>query len=236
MLDKHFDVVAILFSSELSRPNRRKMMEKLIAGEPLIKTEVDNLSLLMISGSVGIKIQFAEKSLTKLRDIKNKMGPFYPSHGKIQLFAPVFRDFLKEFDSFIFELYSVLDVFSWEINMTLGPWIKDPRRIYFSRVKNELKSKLPNDEITLCVDQLWKADWFQYFHDIRTRITHRVGIDLTSITPGTEMYLPDEPYTFPSTVSQRKEVLKEAGIWLDNLSSFIDEVTGLLGVRLFVNW
>jgi len=216
-------------------PQHVKVSEKLRAGEEFKKV-VNRDLFILVHGSLGIKIQIVKTSMERLRQIADRMGPKIVDEKTIALNPREFPNFLKELDIFLFELYSVFDFFSREVDLVLGPWLNE--RSDFGRIKKELEIKMPQDEITKRTVQLWESDWFDYFRKLRNRITHRFGVVLSSfIYPSsTILYLPDSPNTYPSKIDKKLEVMPNCQLWLENSLSFMNEITGLLGARVFKNW
>lgn len=228
-------IIYIIYEDKLpiKVPNQIKISEKLRNGTPLTK-ELDRELFNLIHGSLGTKIQIAKRSMEELKAIGDKMGPKRVEGGRIAINTNEFLNFNRELDIFLFELYSVFDVFSREIDLILGPWIN--KWSNFSSIKNELEKNMRDDEITNRTIEVWDSDWFTYLRKLRNRITHRYGIVFSTLGPSTTFYLPDDPDTYPSLNNRMIKVIPWCQLVLENSLSYINELSGLLGLRIFSDW
>lgn len=175
----------MIFKSDLPpvMPNRRKFADRIKSGQSF-EIEMINRELFeFVFGSTGLKINFAKESLPKLKELEKNTGLFVKTRGngkmKITVNMPQYFEFLRELDSFIFELHGSLDFFSREIDLVLGLGLKE-WECSFRRIKEVLETRIGNDDIKNAILEMWKSEWFKYFHALRNRITHRIGLILSS--------------------------------------------------------
>ena len=214
-------------------PNRRKFTDKLKSGqqfEPKINRELFEF----VFGSTGLKINFAKESFQRLRELEKYLELLAKDivNGKTEK-TPNERkyfDFLCELDFFIFELYGSLDFFSREINFVLELGLKEQECNLF-----RINEVVENDTIKNVIGEMLNSEWFDYFHKLRIRITHRLAIVLSS--RNNEFFFPDNPLsTFPKNNLKKIKVIPNCQLWLEKSLTYVDEISGFLGMRIFSNW
>ena len=217
--------------------NRKKFADKMKEGKSL-ELQIDRKLFEFVFGSTGLKINFAKESLPRLTELKERMGPFVEDreNGKKQFTVsmPHYFKFLRELDSFVFELYGSLDFFSREIDLVLGLGL-DERRCSFSRIKKVLENRTGDDDIKNAILEMWDSEWFRYFHALRNRLTHRIGLVLSSRND--EFFFPDDPLSpFPETNLKEMKLIPNCRLWLEKCLSYVDEISGFIGARVFSDW
>lgn len=196
-------------------------------------------------GGVGMKMVFVSEvleTLQKLEQLGSKDKIF--SDGTIiYMNKGVFFGIIFNLDIIVFELYSVLDYFAVELTQIFGLRVKKKNHLkeveYFSELKN---SKGLDPRIAQKVDSLIKQEWFDYFHSLRNRVTHRLPINLGSLVREQDYkiasiefpFLPDNPDEVMSPFERKLDPANEAKKWLEGIFSFIDDVCGEL-ILLFGN-
>ena len=218
-------------------PNRRKIVDKLKRGQQ-VAPEINRELFEFVFGSTGLKINFAKESFQRLRELEKYLELLAKDivNGKTEK-TPNERkyfDFLCELDFFIFELYGSLDFFSREINFVLDLGLNE-RDCNLYGIKNVLETRIKNDDIKNVISEMLNSEWFDYFHKLRRRITHRLGIVLSS--RNYEFFFPDNPLsTFPETNLKEMKVIPNCQLWLEKSLTYVDEISGFLGMRIFSNW
>ena len=92
-----------------------------------------------------------------------------------------------------------------------------------------------NDTIKNVIGEMLNSEWFDYFHKLRIRITHRLAIVLSS--RNNEFFFPDNPLsTFPKNNLKKIKVIPNCQLWLEKSLTYVDEISGFLGMRIFSNW
>lgn len=187
-------------------------------------------------GGVGIKMNFVCDIMEKLERIKSEVEIW--RKGKVvYIRKKELYDLTFNLDIYIFELYSLLDLFSLEIATILKSRKKVKNNMRDIKYFMDLKEAIGlSSETKQKVDCFMKQHWFKYFHKMRIRIVHRLPIGLMALLYGETIEFPffsDEPLN-PKSVSKKKiEPLTECKKWLEEVFGFVDDVCGDLGRELF---
>jgi hypothetical protein len=190
-------------------------------------------------GGVGIKMAFVcevLETLQRIEQMENK-NKIFSDGTTIYINQGVFYGTIFNLDIIVFELYSLLDYFAVELAQIFG--LKVTRKGHLKDVEYfiELKDlEGLNSRIAQKVDSLIKQEWFDYFHRLRNRVTHRLPISLGSVVRKQDYkiasiefpFLPDNPDEVMSDFKRRLDPANEAKKWLEGIFNFIDDVCGEL--------
>lgn len=227
--------IAIILSSDLppAIPVFHKMSSK-------IKAQLDQNAvpkryerLYDIHGSVGLKAIFIKESLKKIKYHKQNFGPFTNGH-QITFKGVEVPNLVKEIDSLIFELSSMLDFFSRELDLILDPWFGKDSAIW--KIYKKCIKECSHDPLAKRLIDVVQSDWYPYFRKMRNRITHRLPITIS--TYGSEAYFPDNPSSddlFPGT-SKRFSLIGTCERWVNDVLDYINDSTKEIGRRVFSDW
>lgn len=131
---------------------------------------------------------------------------------------------LREVNSLIFELGSILDFFARMVNISFDLGIK-LRKVSFSSVGKKCRKELPDEKITHLLYDFSKSDLYKYFRDMRNRITHRLPFVLKGMND--QIFFPDDPNDDALTPSTEKmiDVKSTCFNWLSEILSFVDRAS-----------
>jgi hypothetical protein len=176
-----------------------------------LKRDIHNLNsrkkniekvLLTDEATLNTRLQTA---LRKLKDVRP------------DLFFPAWR----EIDNLIFELGSILDFFSREINLAFN--LEIPlRSVGFSKVVRTCEKKIPDERITETVTEFHNLELHKYFRKMRNRITHRLPFVIKGMND--QIYFPDNPNDdniFPKT-DLMIDIYQTCRDWLHEILEFVD--------------
>jgi len=193
-------------------------------------------------GGVGMKMTFVSEILEDLQRLEQRetKDKIFSDGTVIYMNQNVFFGIVFNLDVIVFELYSILDYFAVELAQIFGLKVKRRgetkdvnRSIDFIQLKG---SKDLDPRIAKRVDLLIGEKWFDYFHRLRNRVTHRLPVNLGSLVRTQDdkiaaiefPFLPDNPDEIASTFERRLNPANEAKKWLEGIFSFIDGVCGEL--------
>lgn len=195
-------------------PEIEKLAKKISKDEPTTFEKKINL----YSGGISAKLlnaDFALSNLKTLRDLPDNSSQSDNSELNV-------RDQIHFFtDTFFAFLYSAFDVSAQVINQKLRLGI-DEKSVSIKRVKQKLKSKLPDHKLNSILDTLLKSRHFSNLDKYRNCSTHRrqIYIRTTAIsiseTPGYSTtgdlmqvvrYICDDPLKLNPTVNQNRELI-----------------------------
>jgi hypothetical protein len=211
-------------------PNFYHLAEKLRA------TGLDKLS--EQHGTTARKVVFAADKLTELEALSKELLRLWtPPADRPMIEANVknVKDFDQASDSFIFNLYSALDSFALEVDISYGEPI-DPKRVYIKNFAEKMHRKGYNSELIKHFEDLVSKDWFKYFNKLRNRITHHTplvyGVWVYPSSKDTVIYLPEQPEQWDSPASPQKPIIPEFNSFLENRCHFLDTSAVLLQNKL----
>jgi hypothetical protein len=219
-------------------PNFRKL-SKLLHSDTAIKKPVNRGNIILKHGGVGIKMNFVCDILEKLRRLVGEVKAW--RDGKVvYIKKKEYYDFIFNLDIFIFELYSTLDYFALEIAEILKLRKKMKDKMVNIRYFTDLKRAVNLDQkIRQKLNIFEKQLWFNYFHNMRIRVVHRLPVSLMSLLYGETIefpFLPDDPLNVQSVSQKKLDPLVECKKWLEGVFDFIDTICGDLGKELFDNF
>jgi hypothetical protein len=183
--------------------------------------------VLFLNKAIFLKCEFAKKSLRIIESCHKEYFRLI-DNTRVNLRPMRFFPALREIDSLIFELSSILDFFGREINIlyTLGI---DLRKVDFSNVTKKCQKKLPNEPITKALVKFEKTDSYHYFKEMRNRITHRLPFvtrGVASLT-GHRFFFPDDPENDDINPKTENEidVLTTCKNWVYEILEFVDQTS-----------
>jgi len=218
-------------------PNFRKLSVMLRSKTPT-KIPINRESVMLQHGAVGTKMIFVCDILDNLKRFSGKLKAWRDG-GVVYIETKKFYDFIFTLDIYVFELYSIFDYLALEIGEILQLEKKTRKDMvnikYFTNLKE--KGFYQNTHmIRQKAERLENQTWFNYFHNLRNRIVHRLPISLKALVYGESFefpFLPDDP-SDPNSPSEKKlNPLKECQKWLKEVFSFVDEISNDLGRELF---
>jgi len=189
-------------------------------------------------GGVGTKMCFACDALDNMKRLRGREDKIILRGTSLGINGKVFDALILNLDVFMFELYSVLDSFAVELQEIFGLQIRRKKRARDVRYFLELTDAEGLDrDIRQLVCDLRKQDWFDYFHRLRTRITHRMPLDPQiryrhdgkgKVVKSDFSCLPDDPDEALATFEKEIDLTREPEKWLDALFCFADSACGIL--------
>ncbi|MBA7598721.1 hypothetical protein ES703_05741 [subsurface metagenome] len=178
--------------------------------------------LLLLNNSIFLKAEFAKQAFRIFKQgyttFADKIDDGYII--KPEVLVPAWR----EIDVLIFELGSLLDFLSREINIAYN--FKIPlKKIGFSSVVYYCKKNLPNEEITLVLCDFFNSDTHQYFRKMRNRLTHRLPFAWKG--KENQFFYPDDPNNDDINPKTEREIdiLTTSRDWLSKILNFIDSTS-----------
>lgn len=223
-------------------PNFRKM--SVMLDKNPTKIPIDRKTVIRKHGAVGIKMCFVCDLIEKLQLLSDEVKAWHDGKGILYTKKREFYDFIFNLDIYIFELYSILDYFALELGHILKLQKKKKGKMVAIEYFTDLKKARGFNQNTLSMKQkaqnLGGQPWFEYFHDMRNRIVHRLPISLGGLIPlplhSKTMefpFLPDDPKNHNTTYMRKLVPLINCKKWLKEVFSFIDDVCADLGRVLF---
>lgn len=177
----------------------------------------------LLNNAIFLKSEFAKKSFRIIESCYKK-STCTLEDGILEVRLGDFFPALREIDSLIFELGSILDFFAREINIVLELGI-DLKKVDFGSVVRVCRKKHPNEPITKALVEFITSDSHRYFRGMRNRITHR----LPFITKGkmNQIFFPDDPESDNVDPLTEKEIdiLKTCQIWINENLSFVEQTS-----------
>jgi hypothetical protein len=189
------------------------------------KTRENAEKLFMFNNSIFTKAEFAKSAYRTIKFCyENYAVPIAEGYGiRPELMVPA----MKEVDSLIFELGTILDFLAREVNIAYGLGISR-KDVGFKQVVTRCKSVIPEDEITSLLCEFSSSDLHQYFRQMRNRITHRLPFLLKGMDD--QFFLPDDPES--DTVEPRTDLkidlLETCEKWLFEILEFVDQASFII--------
>jgi hypothetical protein len=216
-------------------PNFRKLSKMLRSDTPT-KIPIYRENVILKHGGVGIKMIFVCDILEKLQHLSGEVEAWRDGNV-VYAKKKEFYDLIFNLDIYIFELYSLLDYFALEIAEILRLRKKEKNKMapikYFTDLKKAINL---SQKMKQKVNVFEKSPWFEYFHEMRIRVVHRLPISLRALSYGKTIefpFFPDDPLEPKSTSQDRFDPLIECEKWLEGVFNFIDDICGDLGKELF---
>jgi len=188
-------------------------------------------------GGIGVKMSFVCDLLENIERLKKHEARAFYQGMDLYINVDVFFSLIENIDVYVFELYSILDYFAVELSEIFELKVerkgKEEQVEYFTGL---IDAKNLQASIKAMVKTLVSQPWFDYFHRLRNRVTHRTLVDL----PGLARYengkivdfqypfLPDNPDEVSLTCSKKYDVVGESKKWLEGIFSFVNDVCGIL--------
>jgi len=172
-----------------------------------------------LNNSIFLKAEFAKTAFRIIEDCYEKYGKEVEGGYLVRpdLFFPAWR----ELDNLIFELGSILDFFSREINLAFD--LNIPlQSVGFFKVVKTCEKKIPDERITKTLTEFHNSELHKYFRKMRNRITHKLPIVLRGMND--QIYFPDNPNDdniFPKT-DLMIDIYQTCRDWLHEILEFVD--------------
>lgn len=226
-------------------PNFRKI--SIMLDKTPTRIQIDRKTVIRKHGAVGIKMCFVCDIIEKLQVLSDKIKAWHDGKGILYTKKKEFCDFIFNLDIYIFELYSILDYFALELGHIFKLKKKRKERMVDIEYFTDLKKARGFSQNTLIIQRkaqsLEDQPWFEYFHDMRNRIVHRLPISLGGLIPlplrGKNIefpFLPDKPKHHNATYTRKSAPLASCKKWLKGVFNFVDDVCADLGRELFDNF
>jgi len=182
--------------------------------------------ILLLNNSIFLKAEFAKQSYRIIDECYSKYGELLEDGGYLVRPTEIFPAW-REIDNLIFELGSILDFFSREINLAYNLGIKK-NAVGFSRLVRKCKETIPNEPITQSLVNFSESKLHTYFRGLRNRITHRLPFVFRGMND--QIFLPDNPNdddVIPKTKKQI-DVGETCRRWLYEILEFVDQTSLLV--------
>lgn len=181
--------------------------------------------LWMLNNSLFVKSEFAK---TAYYIIKNSYEQYARPIGEMYKVNPqIMYPALREINNLIFELGSILDFLSWEMNIAYDLGLKR-HEVGFNRLISVCEKKIPDEEVTDKICKFAKSELHQYFRKMRNRLTHRLPFVVKGMND--QLFFPDNPYDediSPKTDNQI-DILERCNEWIYGIIGFVDMITLLI--------
>ena len=184
------------------------------------------LKVQLINRAIFFKSEFAKESFRIIEKCYQKYGKKLDD-GFISVDPRAFHPAIKEIDTLLFELSSILDFLAREINYAFRLRVHF-KNISFTRVVNSLKRKHPDLQITKNVVEFSDSETQQYFRKMRNMVTHRLPFQI--VGRGVRVFFPDDPESDVSRPSTKMgiDVYETCRTWLYEILDFIDKTSVLV--------
>lgn len=188
-------------------------------------------------GGIGIKMSFVCDLLENIEKLQAHEEKAVIQEDNLYINIDVFFGLIRVLDVYVFELYTILDYLAVELSDIFDLKIKKHGREkdvgYFMEL---IDAENLREDIRNLIKDLIKESWFDYFHRLRNRVTHRTPINFPAILTFQEgkytsfqyPLLPDNPDEITLTFSEKREVLAESKKWLECIFAFVDDVSKTL--------
>lgn len=188
-------------------------------------------------GGIGIKMSFVCDILENIERLDKHEDKVFYEGMTLFINQEVFFGLILNLDIFIFELYSILDYLAVELSEILE--LKVRKRGVLRDVESFMELKDAeglSPSMKRMVDALMRQPWFDYFHQLRNRVTHRMPVNLLAhvkyengkIVKFEYPFLPDNPDKITSTFDLKLNLVSEPKKWIEGIFSFVDDVCGAL--------
>ena len=222
----------VIFDVKIPHTNPKTPFINFISDSQILTSDESEIPekfrlVLLLNKAIFLKCEFAKISLRIIESShKEYFGLIDNTH--VELRPMRFFPALREIDSIIFELSSILDFFGREINILFNLGI-DFRKVDFSNVTQTCQRKQPNEPITNALVKFEKSDFYHYFKGMRNRITHRLPFvtrGVLSLT-GNLLFFPDDPDNddFNPKTENEIDVLTTCKNWVYEILEFVDQTS-----------
>lgn len=203
----------------------------LISNSPFLKPDHKGVPekfkmVLLLNRSLFLKPEFAKESLRIIETCYRNFSTLLDG-GRVKIRPMKFFPALREIDALIFELGSILDFFSREVNILFDLGI-DLNKVDFSRVIRACQKKQSNEPITKALDKFITSNFYRYFKGMRNRITHRLPFVVRGKSD--QIFFPDNPESDDADPSVENEidVLETCRKWLLEILRFVDQTSTIV--------
>ena len=188
-------------------------------------------------GGIGIKMSFVCDILENIESLYTHEKKAFYEGMTLFINQEVFFGLILNLDIFVFELYSILDYLAVELSEIFE--LKVRKRGVLKDVENFMELKNAeglNPSMKQMVNALIKQPWFDYFHRLRNRVTHRMPVNFLAhvkyengkIVKFEYPFLPDNPDKITSTFDLKLNLVNEPKKWIEGIFGFVDGVCGAL--------
>jgi hypothetical protein len=180
----------------------------------------------LLNNSIWIKSEFAKIAFRTIEECYDKYGELLED-GNYRISPIEFFPAWKEIGSLLFELGSILDFFSREVNIAFDLGMSY-NKVDFGKVVRKCNKQIPDEPITHKLNEFVASKWYVFFREMRNRITHRLPFVLRGMND--QIFFPDFPEKdelIPS-VDKQIDVLDTCREWLHNVLAFLDKSTFII--------
>lgn len=188
-------------------------------------------------GGIGIKMSFVCDLLENIETLQKHEAKASYQGKNLFINTDVLLELIRNLDVYVFELYSILDYLAVELSEVFGLKVKrrgkEKQVEYFMELVDTENLQI---DIRRMVEALIGQPWFDYFHRLRNRVTHRIPLNFAGharykngkYVDFQYPFLPDNPDDIASTFTKELKVLDESKKWLESIFGFINDVSGSL--------
>jgi len=199
------------------------MMHAFITVPDDAKTRKRAEKIQLMNNSLFLKAEFAKLAYRTIEGCYSKYGELLDDGN--YLVRPVeMMPAWREVDNLIFELGSILDFFSREVNIAFDLGIS-LRSVSFSVVVRKCLKLIPDEPITKSLIDFSESKFHKYFRGMRNRITHRLPFVFRGMND--QIFFPDDPDD--DEVDPKTELGIDVGItckeWLYGILEFVDRTS-----------
>lgn len=177
----------------------------------------------LLNNSLFLKAEFAKQAYRIIEGCYSKYGELLDD-GNYLVRPTEMMPAWREVDNLIFELGSILDFFSREVNITFNLGIS-LRRVSFGVVVRKCLELILDEPITKSLIDFSESELHEYFRGMRNRITHRLPFVFRGMND--QIFFPDDPDD--DDVDPKTELEIDVGItckdWLYGILEFVDQTS-----------
>jgi len=188
-------------------------------------------------GGIGMKMSFVCDIFENIENLSKHENKVFYEEMTLFMNKDVFFGLVFNLDILVFELYSILDYLAVELSEIFG--LKIGKRGVLKAVESFMELKNAeglNPSMKQMADALIRQPWFDYFHRLRNRVTHRMPVNFLAyaryengkIVKFEYPLLPDNPDRITSTSDLKLNLVSEPKKWIEGIFSFVDDVCGAL--------
>ena len=177
--------------------------------------------ILLFTNAIFLKSEFAKQSFHIIETCYKKYARIL-EEKLVAINPKEFFPALKEIESLLFELGSILDFFAREINLALKlgfNW----KNVSFPKVVKTCQKKYPDELLTKKLAEFTHSKFYIYFRNMRNRITHRLPFIIKGRND--KIFFPDDPENDnanPQTEDQI-DLFETSKEWLYKILTFVDQ-------------
>lgn len=189
--------------------------------------------IILMNQGINLKAHWIKQSFQRLNECKNNFCERIDA-DHIKLKPEAIIPISKELDMILFQLSSILDFFSREIDILFK--LGYGKHSSFNKIVNSCKKKNINDPLVIKLIELTKCDWYKYFRKMRNRITHRMPFNIQGRRG--EIYLPLNPNDdeIISPTVEKYEIIETSKTWIYEILEVVDISTDEIGRRKIKTW